>query len=314
MTGRVVKASILILWAGLMVWQALEVRARPAPEKIEAAFLADYADYFAISSAGKKIGWSYKTLRRLPDGSYQAGDSATLAVAVMGREMTVSSNLVLNLDRALNLSDFQYVLQAGAVRAVERGVSGDGKLTLTVSLGEHEKFLSELVEQYKDILGDYYAARLDFSRPVELSAPKGPLLAAAAASYINYSGLAEGRNYLMPILDPFGRAIVPLNVRVEEMVMEYDQDAGRRAPVYKLRLAYAGNVSHMWVDRYGRTVREESAWMAMTRVDDQNEAMAGLEPLTPPPALMRMLEGENRAVIEKYLEMFKGPSEAASGG
>ncbi len=303
-----IKVSILLVWLGLMGWWWLESRTWPAPEKINAAFLPDFNDYYGLKYGDQKIGWAFKSLRRLPEGGYQGGQGMVVQVALPGRTMEVRFNSSANLDRLLNLVDFTYVLQVGPLTVSESGLVADGRLSAQVNLGEHGPIFQQILEDYRGLLGGY-ADRLDFSREAVLNAPAGPALAMLLPPYLSYLGLEPGRQYALTILEPVTRTLTPIEARVEAEDREYDPETGRDIPVYRVRLTGGGGETLQWLDRFGRTIREESLGIRLERVitldpsvSEQRLAAQGVTPLTPPPALLRLMTGQDWGAVFKKLE------------
>jgi|GEM_PF-1798052 len=344
MTKHIIKISILLVWLGLMGWWWLESRTWPAPEKIDAAFLPDYNDYYSLSFGEQKVGWASKSLRRESDGGYQGLQTLNLTLAVEDQVVDLTFSVTAEFDRVMNLTGFRYLIQAGPVGVTESGqvsrpdrdcpakptegltpatgdqtpAAGDqapptasrpcvpgradgseGRLTVNVSLGEFGPTFQELVEEYRDLLG-VYADKLDFSRPVELAIPAGPGLMQFIPPYLSYLGLNQGTNYSFNLLDPINRSLIPVTVRVEDRSREYDPETGQDIDIYRVRLSSAGGAGLQWLDRYGRTVREETLGFKLERVisladkfDEPRLAAQGAVPLKPPPGLQNLFSGRD---------------------
>ena len=84
-----------------------------------------------------------------------------------------------------------------------------------------------------------------------------------------------------------------MQIRIAEEGREYGLEVGREGPAYRLiRGGETGGGTEMWVDRFGRVFRESALGFSSRREDSQLSAMAGLEPLFPPPALQRLINIE----------------------
>lgn len=295
-----IKIFILLIWLGLMGWWWIDSRTWPAPEKIEAAFLPDYNDYYSLRYQDRKIGWGYKSLRRQPDGRYQFSQGLNLTVLLFEEELEIKSSVLLNLDPALKLDNFTYLVQAGPLSVTEGGEVAGGKLALKVNLGAYGPLLEKALADYGAYLGDY-ASALDFSRQTVLDPPDGPGLAQAIPSYLGHLGLEVGRNYTFTVLDPAGRRLTPLAVRIEEEGREFEAELGREVPAFKLRLGGDGGLgTEMWVDRFGRVFREAAFGFSLAREDDNAAAARDIEPLVPPAGLARLLaDGDIQNLIKK---------------
>lgn len=327
MAKHIIKISILLAWLGLMGWWWLESRTWPVPEKINAAFLPDFNDYYSLAFGDQKIGWANKSLRRVDGGGYQGLQSLTIKLAARDQVVDASFSVVANFDRLLNLIDFRYIIQAGPVVVTESGLVSPRKdncpvnqpcdpgsvaepqLAVEVNLGAYGPVFQSLVEEHRDLLGGY-AELLDFSRPVEIYIPAGPVLIPFLPPYLSYLGLTPGTNYSMNMLDPINRALMPITMRVENEAREYDPETGREIQVYRVRVSSAGGGGLLWLDRYGRTLREESLGFKLERIislaskyEEPSLAARGAAPLKLPPGLQRVLAGREMDVLmEKISE------------
>lgn len=299
MPKRTVKVAIVVLWLAMMAWWWHESRTWPVPEKIEAAFLPDFNDYFSLKYGDRKIGWSFKSLRRLPNGDYIGNQGTALTVEVGGQRMDVRVDAIVNMDQVLDVRDFQYIFSAGPLRVLEKGVVDNGRLTVSVNLGEHGPVLESFLAEYGSLLGAY-AERLDFSRDVESPVSAGPALGAFVGPFLGHIGLESGRNYSVNILDPINRRPAPVSVRVVERTREKDMESGLTVDIYQLLLGASGRESRLWVDRFGRTVRESGLGFTMTREESQAAASKDVEPFQPPKTFERFLSGgTGRNFLEK---------------
>ena len=293
MTRRhIIKIGILLAWLVLMGWWWLESRTWPAPEKVEAAFLPDYYDSYSLTFNDQKIGWAYKSLQRQTDGSYQGGHGLTVKVLVAGEEFEISSSVSANLNPALNLIDFQYVMQAGPLPLVARGVVNEDRLAVSVNLGEYEEMVRRALDDFlaSGLLSDRYAALLPNLNPsVEGPAPKGPGLSQFIPSYLSFLGIENSRNYEVSVLNPATRLLNPTRARIEAQAREFDPDSGLNIEVYRLRLGTGESGELLWIDRFGRTLREEAAGFKLLRVDNISEAQKDVTPLVPPPGLTALI-------------------------
>lgn len=313
MKKHVIKLFILAVWVGLMGWWWHESRSWPAPEKIEAAFLPNFYDSFNLKFGGRKVGWAYKSLRRQPNGDYQAIQGTTVKLQIGGQTLEVASTVSVNLEPSLKLKDFQYLIQAGDLAVSEKGVVAGQYLSVIVNLGEYAPMMKALAEEFGPLLGEH-AKLLDFNREVVLPAPAGPALAVAFPPFLSHLGLTPGRGYSLPTLDPLSRTMINTSLRVESEDREYDPEAGRDQPVFKIRTGVPGQEAFIWIDRHGRTVREEGLGLSLTRAYDLAAAMRDVEPLEPPAAFQRMLQGRNVDQLMdtvKSLRESREPREAA---
>jgi len=330
MTKHIVKISIILVWLGLMGWWWLESRSWPVPEKINAVFLPDFNDYYSLNFGEQKIGWANKSMRRVEGSDYQGLQTLTIKLAAQEQVVEINFSVVANFDRLLNLTDFRYMIQAGPVtvtasglvnlpkagcsdnQACESAADADPQIIFEVNLGEYGPVFQSLVEEHSDLLGPY-ADRLDFSQARSLPRPAGPVIAQFVPPYLSYLGLTPGTNYSMSVLDPINRRLMPVTVRVENEAREYDPETGREIPIYRVRLNSAGGGGLMWLDRYGRTIREESLGFKLERVislankyEEPNLAARGAVPLTPPLGLQQILAGqETVGLMEKIRESAK---------
>ncbi len=301
MRRHAVKAAILVIWLGILGWQWHDSRLWPVPEKIDAAFLPDYFDHFSLSYAGQKVGWATRSLRRLPGGAYQAGQTLTVRVRAAGREVGVSLQTQANFDPSLNLLDFQYVLAAGPVSVTEAGKVAENRLRAEVRLGEYGPLLEQFRARYAEALGPY-AALLDFSPPADVPAPAGPGLLPFVPTYLGYLGPTPGRRYSLTLFDPATRRLTPAEVRVEAGETAFDPDAGLEVKVFRTRLGAGQTAPLAWLDRHGRVWREEFLGFSLSRALDQPDASKGIQPLEPPASWLNLGGGSWREELEKAVK------------
>ena len=306
MTKQVLKISIIVLWVGLMGWWWLESRTWPAPKKIDVAFLPDYYNDFNLFYGKQKIGWAHKSLSRQQNGSYKATQGVVVKVKVAEHEMQITADVLASFDQALNLVDFRYIIKAPPFNMLETGVVKNGYLTVDVGLGEHEETLLALLNEHKELLAGY-ADLLDITHAVVSEAPSGPLLTQFIPTYLGHLGIKVGQNYSLTVLNTLTRHPETIAVRVEEKSTEHNYQTGRKDPVFRVRLGTGEQSMLVWVDSFGRTVRENTSILSMTRANNSAEAMAEASPLIPPAALTKLfkLGGET-------LDLIKTPNKAAT--
>ena len=306
MRKHAIKIIILLIWSGLMGWWWHESRTWPVPEKIDAAFLPDYLEYYSLNYGEQKIGWASRSLRRLPEGGYQGGHNLTAELLIQGHELEISSNVQAIFDRALNLQEFNFVVQAGPLTIVESGRVEDEVLNLEVSLGDYGPLLVAFLEEYGHLLGDY-AQHLDFQRKISLPAPPGPGLTQFLPSYLSYLGLTKDGQYSIRVLDPFSRTLRPQTIRLEGETRAYDPEIGREQPAFRVRLGEGPVGARLIVDRYGRVIEEEGGGFRLKRVDDLIQATAAIVPLVPPPGLAGLLNNKD---LQKIMEQARKATES----
>ena len=287
---HLIKAAVLAIWLSLLVWWQLESRAWPPPEKIEAAFIPDHYDLFSLSYQGQKVGWAFKSLKRFPTGAYQAAQGLRLQAALPGgRTLEIQTNVSANLSPVLDLVSFSQAVTSAPVTVTELGRVENDRLSVRVSLGDYEEVARALLDEHRDWLG-VYAELLDFRRPADLPAPEGPGLASLVGPYLGYLGLARGTHFRLTVLDPLTRSFRPLEAWVEAEVKQYDPEIADEAAAFLVRTGPPEAGGGLWLDRFGRTLKEEAFGFTLLLVDNQEEARRDITPLSPPPALMAMLE------------------------
>lgn len=294
MKGRLIKALILVSWAALMLWWHEAQRLLPPPEKIDAVFLPDYFDAFSLEHKGQKIGWADRSLRREADGSYRAGESFTILVALGGREVEARLEFLADLDSGFNLTKYQCLARLGQRAVVQNGTVTDGRLTVELNLGQYKEMAETLYAQYGHLLGER-AAMLN-PAPVTLPAPEGPALIALIPHWLAARGLAAGQNVSLPAFDPFTRSLVGVNVKVLNEGSRFDPDSARDVTAFELLISQGPGApgETLFVTRHGRLM-EALAPPAykVARAADEAAARRGAEALAPPPALTELLANFN---------------------
>ena len=289
LSKHLVKAAILAAWLGLLGWWQMESRTWPPPEKIEAAFIPDHYDLFALSYQGQKVGWAFKSLKRFPGGGYQAAQGLRLQAALPGRTLEIQTDVSANLSPVLDLVSFTQAVTSPPVAVTEQGRVAEDRLVVQVSLGDYEELARAFLDEQRDWLGSY-ADLLDFRQPAVLPVPEGPGLASLAGPYLGYLGLAKGARFRLTVLDSLTRSLRPLEARVEAETRQYDPEIAGEAAAFLVRTGPPEAGAGLWLDRFGRTLREEAFGFTLLLVDNQEEARRDITPLSPPPALMAMLE------------------------
>ncbi|UQZ88297.1 hypothetical protein C4J81_03370 [Deltaproteobacteria bacterium Smac51] len=292
MTRHIIKGSILAVWAVLMVWWWHEHRSWPEPEKIDAVFLPDYLDNFGLEYGGRKVGWADKSLRRLQDGSYQAGESATILLELSGHEVEVRLESSAELDPSFNLVGYRYLLQAGPLSLLQTGTVKEGRLTVDLNLGQYREMVESLYADYAHLLGE--RAAVFNPGQVNVPAPKGPALASLFPHYIAAQGLKAGQTFTLAAFDPFTRSLVSVNARVESETRLVDQDTAREVPAFELGMAAGSGAAAsreiFMINRHGRVFTEDGPMgYRLSRTIDENEARRGVVPLAPPAPLQGLL-------------------------
>ena len=286
---HLLKVAVLAIWLGLMAWWQLESRTWPPPAKIEAAFIPDHYDLFALNYQGQKVGWAFKSLKRFENGAYQAAQGLRIQAAALGRTLEIQMDVSANLSPALNLVSFNQTFTSGPVTVTGRGRAEEGRLIVHLSLGEYEELAQAILDEHRGRL-ELYADLLDFRRPADLPAPDGPGLTPLVGPYLSYLGLTKGARYLLAVLNPWARTLQPLPVRVEAETRQYDPEIAGEAAAFLVRAGPPEAEANIWLDRFGRTLREEALGFTLLLVDNQEEARRDVTPLSPPPALLSLLE------------------------
>jgi hypothetical protein len=287
---HLIKAVILAVWLGLMGWWQLESRSWPPPEKIEAAFIPDHYDLFALNYQGQKVGWAFKSLKRFPNGGYQAAQGLRFQVAVLDRTLEIQMDVSANLSPTLNLISFQQIVSSGPAALTVRGRVEDDRLAVQISLGEYEDLALGLLNEHRDWLGPY-ADLLDFSRPIDLLAPSGPGLTPLLGPYLSHLGLTRGAHYHLAVLDAVTRTLRPLDILVAAETRQYDPEVAGEVTAHLVRVGPPGTGASLWLDRFGRTLKEEALGFTLLLVDNQEDALWDITPFSPPPALIGLLKG-----------------------
>lgn len=308
MRKHLLKAAPLLIWLGLLGWWQWESRAWPVPEKIDAAFIPDHYDLFALNYQGRKVGWAFKSLKRFPNGAYQAAQGLRLQASLGGRELGIQADVSANLSPALALSNFTYTLSAAPMTAVERGIVAGGRLSVRVNLGDYGPLVEPLVAEHRELLGGY-ADLLDFSRETVLEAPSGPGLAPLLGPYLCYLGLTPGANYALTVLDPITRRLMPLGIRVEAETRQYDPEIAGEAVAFLVRTGPPEAGARLWLDRFGRTLKEEALGFTLYPVEDQAAASRDISPLEPSAAFRRLSDPAALArLLRAGLKAGRGPA------
>lgn len=248
--------AIVLVWAALM---AALVRREHAARGLDASTLPavdaraasdrDAVDWFGIYQNDRKIGWARRAERHGATGA-TLEDESHLALAMLGEPQAVTTTLYAETDADDGLRRFRFVLVSPAGTFAASGES-DG-MTLEVRYGPEGR-------------SDRLSVPLD--EPVQLAAALRPRLAAAWPE--------AGARFTHRVLSPTSLHYEPVRVVVE----------GRETMdgVETLRIAEEtdGVSTHAWIDRAGRTVREEGALGFVLRREPGDVAKTGIDESAP---------------------------------
>lgn len=296
MGKHILKGLILAVWVALMLWWWQEHRLRPAPPKIDAVFLPDYYDYYSLEFKGQKIGWADKSLSRLKDGSYQAGETFSVLLDLGGQNLEARLEFLADLAPNFTLKKYRCLLRAGHISVFQNGTVENGRLAVELNLGQYRELVEKLYADYGHLLGER-AAMLN-PAPLSFPAPVGPALVALLPHYLAANGLEAGQTSALPAFDPFTRSLLSVTAAVGAETSRFDLDSARDVQAFELRLSLTADPSApgetLVVNRHGRVFEAASPMgYRLNRVADELAARQKIVPFKPPLPLGNVLSNLN---------------------
>jgi hypothetical protein len=248
--------AIVLVWVALM---ATLVRREHAARGLDASTLPaidartasdrDAVDWFGIYQNDRKIGWARRAERHGPTGATME-DESHLALAMLGEPQAITTTLYAETDPDDGLRRFRFVLVSPAGTFAASGES-DG-MTLEVRYGPEGR-------------SERLSVPLD--EPVHLATALRPRLAAAWPE--------AGARFTHRVLSPTSLHYEPVRVVVE------GRDTIDGVETLRIAEDTDGVSTHAWIDRSGRTVREEGALGFVLRRETGDVAKTGIDQNAP---------------------------------
>jgi hypothetical protein len=244
-SGTILALSIWILFMGLLIRHAY-LEARPLTIAGDLAQYGATAQWKGVYYRGEKIGFYVTQILSQKDG-YEIQEDGRLQMMLLGVTTAARLRTSVRVSHTYRLRSFDFALDSGTGAV---NVSGrlDGR-TLHLSL--------------RNAAGERTETKVLNEAP-ELSLNLGRRLAA--------EGLAPGRRFTLPILDPATLRSSLMEIKVERR--ELVHVAGLPTPAFRLSTEFLGLRTTSWITDVGEIVREESPWGLMIVKETPQRATA----------------------------------------
>lgn len=227
---RVIIVSFLFLFSAIFLF--------PQPSFSDEA----HETWSGIYIKNKKSGHSVITIRQIDNG-YAISEKVEIAFKAMNSYQKIITSANINTNKDFLMKSFTYQLQSEAAN-----LTVEGKL---INSNLHIKTSSTSNKQ-----------------EITLPLKSHPFLSANIIPYLFKKGFKENTRYRLSIFDPSTLSIDEMAV---ELVEKEKKKIGNRAEdIYHLKGAYKGMAMHTWIDKNGKTIREESP-MGMTILQEPKE-------------------------------------------
>ncbi|MBI2985534.1 MAG: transglutaminase domain-containing protein [Deltaproteobacteria bacterium] len=249
--------AIVLFWCLMNVLLLRRQLWAPPPPVLlpaAAAITEPMEEWWGIYYRGEKVGYAAQKITPEPEG-YLVQESSILRLNLLGTIQTVKTQLRMAASPSWSLSHFDFDLQSSEVSFRARGEALPGKLQLQVESGGH---------------------RTDKELPLNQ-----PLyLLAALKPYVATQNLEPGKEQLFPTFDPatLSQQITTVTVEGREQI----KIGGKMEPALRLRQRFKGISVISWVDRNGRTLKEETpAGLSLVRQrEEEAKLLADARPLS----------------------------------
>lgn len=255
MTKRLYRIAALCAVAFWVVMMVLLI-GRQQRSRVSLDFNADVMGEAARSTdewAGvyfqdRKIGYTHNFLKRTEDG-YQFNHTIMLDMVMMGVPQKTMARVNTVTDHAFNLQVFSLRITTGAISFIAYGnVDTDNVMKVSVT-----------------------SAGTTTEKTLRLDRP--PVISSALKYSIMKDGLRPGRVYERIMFDPM--TMSNRTATVEVLGRETLSLAGRDYDCYRMRVAYMGVAMTAWLDRQGRTIKEESPSGMVLLREAREQALSG---------------------------------------
>jgi len=249
---RIAGTCVVVFWlvmVALLVGKQQRVRALLRfDDQFIGAAVENTEEWAGVYYQDQKIGYSHNSLRRIEDG-YQIHHTIMLDMVMMGVAQKTRAQVNTVTDHAFNLQVFYLRINTGAVSFIAYGdVDADNVMSISVvSGGNTEK--------------------------KELQLARTPVITNSLKYSLMKDGLQPGGTYERVVFDPM--TMSNRSAQIEVLDFETLSVAGQEYDCYRMQVSYMGVTMTAWIDRQGRTVKEESpAGMILLR-EDKEQAMHG---------------------------------------
>ncbi len=250
MGRRILGSAILLVWLGMVGWQARQEYFQPELARLaEAALsLAPGVSFYTLSMGGRTVGQATSRLDTLPDG-FELEDLMQLELPALGQTGTAVARTRVKMSPSLVMEDFTFSLDSEVGRFEATGTLGPDT-TLHVRINSAGS-----------------VQELDFRLP------QPPVFSAVLPIRVALGeGLEVGETHRYPVFDPTSMGTRTVEVRIMEhdtLIItdsaSYDPATARwsparedTVPAWRIAEAFGGVQVESWIDEDGRILRASS--------------------------------------------------------
>ncbi|MGE0160334.1 MAG: transglutaminase family protein [Gemmatimonadales bacterium] len=250
MRKRILGTAIVLVWIGMVAWQAREEYFQPELTRLaEAALaLAPGIHFYTLTMGDRTVGQATSRLDTLPDG-FELEDIMNLELPALGQTGIAVARTRVRLSDALVMQEFSFTLDSEVGRFEATGELGpDTTLHVSIVSAGSEQNLS-------------------------FRLPEPPVMSTVVPIRIAMGGALEvGETVRLPVFDPTSLSTRTVEVEILEHdtlfvtdSVSIDPATGRWAsarldsvPAWKIAESFGGIRVESWVDADGRILRASS--------------------------------------------------------
>jgi len=250
MRKRIVGTAIVLVWLGMVAWQARAEYFQPELTRLaEAALaLAPGIHFYTLTMGDRTVGQATSRLDTLPDG-FELEDIMNLELPTLGQTGIATARTRVRLDDALIMQEFSFTLDSEVGRFEASGELGpDTTLHVTIVSAGSEQNLS-------------------------FRLPQPPVMSSVVPIRVAMGGALEvGETVRLPVFDPTSLSMRTVEVEILEHDTLFVTDSaaidlgtGRwspartdSVPAWKIAESFGGIRVESWVDADGRVLRASS--------------------------------------------------------
>lgn len=304
MGRRVLGATILLVWLGMVGWQFRDEYFQPELARLtEAALsLAPGVNFYTLTMGGRSVGQATSRLDTLPDG-FVLEDFMNLELPALGQTGRAVARTRVKMSAALVMEEFSFSLDSEVGRFEASGTLGpDTTLHVTIRSAGSEQNLSFRLPQPPV-----------FSSVLPIRVAMG-------------DGLVVGQSSRYSVFDPTSMATRTVEVRIVEhdtLVMvdsaSLNMETGRWSPArfdsipaWKIIEVFGGLQVESWIDEDGRILSAssplgfsmEKTEYELARQSQEDARLAGGSPLDGDVILATAVQSNvDLSEVEEYPEL-----------
>jgi hypothetical protein len=250
MRRRILGTAVVLVWLGMVGWQARREYFQPELTRLAnaALALAPGISFYTLTMGARTVGQATSRLDTLPDG-FELEDLMSLELPALGQRGTAVARTRVKLSPALVMERFSFTLDSEVGRFEARGTLGpDTVLSVTIASAGSEQQLS-------------------------FRLPQPPVMSNVVPIRVAMGGALEvGERIRLPVFDPTSLSTRTVEVHVLEHDTLFvtdsaavDAASGRwgsarldSVPAWKIAEVFGGIRVESWVDADGRILSASS--------------------------------------------------------